>query len=380
MNNPEHSFSDLPAALLEEVIEKTATIGEELISEFSAMQASRTAIRDALLDKGLIRSGHSLPSQPAPTTCAADGTYAVERLLSVDFVAAAAVVVEGLTPPSEKRHWEEPHHMTYIRSEVHHADTATILRSVMIGNELLLAHNAPHDLVMLDGSYTLPVIYFNQGVSKAGSAPLKTAEELRNKLGDYLSAYIKILLAERSDRQFVALPKYSTRRELGLRLGWPDSYDDRWLLTHVLQPGEFTRPLPLAEDAPWHIGLDGLPSNLQVIYKPLIEKATSALRQIYVFYYKPDEWLPALRVEAPVAIATNDHRLSVVIQGLQNQSVGGSMLEPYPIYLADRMVKALARAMPTFRQVAAQQLAENYGGDIGEVFRAMHGYRSESGG
>ena len=55
------------------------------------------------------------------------------------------------------------------------------------------------------------------------------------------------------------------------------------------------------------------------------------------------------------------------------------MLEPYPIYLADRTVKALARAIPAFRQVTTQQISKRYEGDIGEVFFAMHGYRSETG-
>jgi hypothetical protein len=55
------------------------------------------------------------------------------------------------------------------------------------------------------------------------------------------------------------------------------------------------------------------------------------------------------------------------------------MLEPYPLYLADRTVKALARSIPAFRQVATQQISERYDGNISEVFFAMHGYRSEAG-
>jgi hypothetical protein len=55
------------------------------------------------------------------------------------------------------------------------------------------------------------------------------------------------------------------------------------------------------------------------------------------------------------------------------------MLEPYPNYLADRTVKALARALPAFRQVTTQRIAQDFDGDIGEVFFAMHGYRSDSG-
>jgi len=78
-------------------------------------------------------------------------------------------------------------------------------------------------------------------------------------------------------------------------------------------------------------------------------------------------------------VALNPHRLAVVVQGLKHQCAVPSILEPYPLYLADRTVKALARAVPTFRQVATQRLSERYDGDIGEVFFAMHGYRSESG-
>jgi len=32
----------------------------------------------------------------------------------------------------------------------------------MLGSELQMARTAPHDLVMIDGALTLPIIYFNQ--------------------------------------------------------------------------------------------------------------------------------------------------------------------------------------------------------------------------
>jgi hypothetical protein len=105
----------------------------------------------------------------------------------------------------------------------------------------------------------------------------------------------------------------------------------------------------------------------------------AALRDVYVFYYKPHDWLPALRVEVAEVVAANAHRLASVVQGLKHQCATAAMLEPYPVYLADRTVKALARAIPAFRQVTTQRISEKYDGDIGEVFFAMHGYRSESG-
>ena len=103
------------------------------------------------------------------------------------------------------------------------------------------------------------------------------------------------------------------------------------------------------------------------------------LEQVCILYYKPHDWIPALRVEVPKVIAMNPHRLATVLQGIKHQCATPSMLEPYPLYLADRTVKALSRAIPAFRQVTTQRISEKYDGNIGEIFFAMHGYRSESG-
>ncbi len=379
MSNDPTPFADLPAALVEEVLEQTAEVGNRLLATFSGIRGQRKMLREKLDEHELILTEHSLGAPPIPTTCATDGSYAIERLLTIDLVAAAAVIVEGLTPPSETRHWEEPRHTTYVETEVHHAETATVLRAVMVGNELCLAQQAPHDLVMIDGSFTLPIIYFNQALNTAPGSALKCAEGFLKNSKAYLDAYNTLLRSERSDRQFIALPKYSTRREIGQRLGWPENHDDRGLLTLILKPGELTKPLPLERHGQWHLNIDHLPSDIKQAVAPLADDIVDALEQVYVFYYKPHDWLPALRVETAASVARNPHRLATVIQGLRSQCATPAMLEPYPIYLADRTVKSLARAVPAFRQVATQRVSEKYDGDIGEVFFAMHGYRSESG-
>ena len=78
-------------------------------------------------------------------------------------------------------------------------------------------------------------------------------------------------------------------------------------------------------------------------------------------------------------VAENRARLATVIQALRFQCSAPGMLEPYPLYLADRMVKHLGRAVPALRQVTSQRLAVTYGGDIGDVFPNLHGYRTEGG-
>jgi len=374
-------FVDLPAALVEEVLEQTAQVSEVLLDTFNKVKKENDNFRKDLIKKGLIRNESSLGYPPLPTTCAADGSYGIERLLTADLVATAAVAVEGLTPPSEMRHWQQPRHTTYIKSEPHHPDTATVARAIMIGDELLLANKAPHDLIMIDGSLTIPIIYFNQALNKAPETmDLQCSKQFTENVPSYLEAYATILKAERSDKNFIGLPKYTTRREIGRQLGWPPQYDDRGMLSFLLNSGEFTEPLVMEQpDQKWHINTNRLPSEIRNQSDTFTSSVINNLERIFIIYYKPHDWLPALRIEIPNVIATNKHRIAMVIQGIKHQCATPSMLEPYPLYLADRTVKALARAIPAFRQVTTQRISEKYEGNIGDIFLTMHGYRSESG-
>lgn len=379
-------FTDLPAALVEEVLGETTAVAERLLTSFQQVRKDRETLRKQLVDSSLVVTDSSLGYPPMPTTCAADGSYAIERLLTTDLAAATAVAVEGLTPPSEKRHWEQPHHRTFVAAESHDEDTATVLRAVMLGEELRLITGAPHDLVMLDGTFTLPIIYFNQAFGKANqSGQLHCSQKLKQDGLVYLEAYLTVLRSARSDKHFVALPKYSTRREVGRKLNWPKSYDDRGMLTMLLNPGELTKPQRFEHprnregSVTWHLNVPGLPGESRRRARELAGEIVSALKPLRVFYYKPQQWLPAMRIEVAASVASNSHRLATVVQGIKHQTATASMLEPYPVYLADRTAKALARALPAFRQVTTQRISERYDGDVGEVFFAMHGYRSESG-
>lgn len=379
-------FADLPAALVDEVLGQTSAVAQDLLTSFKEVREEREALRAVLANSGLVIAESSLGFPPLPTTCAADGSYAIERLLTTDLAAAAAVAVEGLTPPSEKRHWELPRHRSFVAAEPHIEDTATVLRAVMLGEELRLVTAAPHDLLMLDGTFTLPIIYFNQALNKAPvTTQLRCSEEFLKSCLTYLEAYRTTLRSERSDKHFVALPKYSTRREIGKELGWPETYDDRGMLTMLLNPGELTKPRLMEHprdsegNITWHLNTQRLPAQWKRQAAELAAEIVSVLGTLRVFYYKPQDWLPALRIEVSASVASNAHRLATVVQGIKHQTATPSMLEPYPIYLADRTVKALARAIPAFRQVTTQRISEQYEGDIGEVFFAMHGYRSETG-
>ena len=113
--------------------------------------------------------------------------------------------------------------------------------------------------------------------------------------------------------------------------------------------------------------------------KELVEQIIQFLYNIHILYYRPHAYMPALRLEMSRSIANNPARLSIVLQGIKDQCGTAAIMEPYPLYLADRMVKHLPQAVPAFRQITSQYLAEEYQGKIDDVFVGLHSYRTESG-
>jgi len=261
---------------------------------------------------------------------------------------------------------------------MHDVDTDSILRGIMAGKELELAQNAPHDVVFLDGSLTTPTIFFNQALSKCVESPnLKVSNYLKTNIKNYLIAYKTILSSTRSDHYWVAMPKYTTRREIGTEMKWPASFDDRGLLSTVLEAGEYTKPISLETKGAWHISTTAVFSNEKEEIDALEKEISELVGRIRVIYYRPYTWLPALRIEFSQSIADNPARLSAVLTGIDFQCGTPAILETYPLYMADRMVKHLAKSIPAFRQITSQSLAEKYDGDISDVFISLHGYRTE---
>lgn len=380
MQKPEQNpFAELPEALVEEMLSKSEKVGEILFDSFKEIKSDRTKMREQLKKQNLLKQDTEIGFPEIPTTCGVDGSYAVEKLLATDFAACAAVAIEGLTPPSEKRYWEKPHHRVFIHPEKHNPDTSTIIRGLMMAMELELAVKAPHDIVFLDGSLTTPLIYMNQAINKMLEKETGSSEidkTLRENFQKFLKNYKTILDARRTDKLWVSMPKYTTKRELGRKLNWSSYYDDKAILITILSPGEYIHPIPLEQpQQPWHLRLPYQDKILEELKNELI----SSIKKLYVMYYRPYSWTPVFRIEMASSIATNNSRIAVLLQGLKYQSCTPGILEPYPLYIADRMVKHLGSAIPAFRQTSTKRMIELYQGDIGEIFFSMHGYRTERG-
>lgn len=371
-------FSGLPETLVEDLLKKTDSMSSKLFQSFSQITNDSSKIRETL-QKDLKKDSDIVISKTHPTTCGVDGSYASPKLLSTDIVGIAGVAVEGLTPPSEKRHWPAPRHLSFVEPVQHNDGNMVVARAIMICYELMLAKNAPHDVIFLDGSLTTPLIFLNQaiGTIKGNKKDVskELVDELYRNLEESLSSYREILLSPRSDQIYAAVPKYTSSRDISDKVGY-QNIEDRALLSFIIKPHELLEPFQRKKpNEPFHLKLDGSLSKLQEI----IDKIIPAMNDIYILYYRPHLHFPTIRVEVSKSVATNKARLPILLEAIEYQCSPPSLMEPYPTWLADRMVKHMGPAVNYCTKVTTNQIAKDWKSEgLGNVIMAMHSYRMES--
>ena len=103
-----------------------------------------------------------------------------------------------------------------------------------------------------------------------------------------------------------------------------------------------------------------------------------ALHDLRVIYFRPYGWIPALRLELPGQIASSKTRLSMVLEGVSRQFFSPAVIEPYPLFLADRMVKSLGAGVAVIEQTVAQHVA-GQSADVETTLLCLQNYRTEGG-
>jgi len=257
----------------------------------------------------------------------------------------------------------------------HSKNATNTLRGLMITMELELAAEAPHDLVLLDGSFIVLLIYLNQGLTSFREAPALLRGEFQRRWSDQrvLDRFFALIQSDRT----VAVPKYSGRNELRNFLGANDlpETDGKTLATVILEPDEYITPLPIfhfgGEDTEYHLPEKHCPRERQ-------DQMNQSIENMRVVFYRPYGWAPAVRLELTAPIAASQARLSMVLEGIKRQLFSPAVTEPYPLFLADRMVKSLGAGVAVIEQAVAQQ-AVGGSPDVEATLLCLQNYRTEGG-
>lgn len=370
------SFSDLPDALVRDLLACALPIAEDVRNRIETLRTARDGLRKAAKEHGLIKRKADLDVPREPSVVGIDGSYQIHRLTSLDLCAAAAVAIEG-TSKEAKRYWPEPYHRMWTGGLQHHDSTTGALRSLMVGSELELATEAPHDLVLLDGAFASLVIYINQGLTVVDEVPRALGDELRRRWSEQ-KMFERLVALMRSER-VIAVPKFTSRNEFTSIAGFRPSegVDGKTLATLILEPGEYTQPLRIYDEA---AGAELDRYHLPRRFCPAEDDAPvrEAMRASRVVYYRPFGWVPALRLELPGPVAASLTRLSIALEGLTRQFFSPAVVEPYPLFIADRMVKSLGAGVAAIEQTVAQHVADR-GADMELTILFLQNHRTEGG-
>jgi len=111
-----------------------------------------------------------------------------------------------------------------------------------------------------------------------------------------------------------------------------------------------------------------------------MQEIIDGVKQLHFLYYKPYDWSPALRIEVPKNIVQNPEKLHGILEAVKNQCKIPSLLEPYPLYIADRIAKSVGQGIPSYRQIVTRRMVEEKRINPDDLFFIMHSYRTESNG
>jgi len=368
------SFLEIPASLVEQMLQRTNEIGDILQSSMHDINRKREKFRLQLEQIGLLDNDINFGNVKPLVSGGVDGAYAVDRLLGTDLLFAAAVGVEGINELENGKRIA-PNHDVFVYPEKHNPENMISARAIMVEMEIKLAANAPYDIVYLDGSLTTALIHMYKAINFIENLNSKSSDKIKEDFKDFLISYKKILDLKDTYKYYLGIPKYTSRNDIGKNLHWPENYDDRAILTLILDPGEFTRPKLFTSEEGWHVRLPYENEELRV----LMQQVISGIKNLSVIYYKPHSWCPALRIEMPSATAGDETKLNSILINIKNQCQTPSIMEPFPLYMADRIAKHMAPAIPAYKQIIMNQMTQLNDHNEKDIFFLMHSYRTEGG-
>jgi len=368
------SFLEIPASLVEQMLMKTNEIGDILQSSIHDINCKKEKFRLQLEQVGLLDNDINFRNIKRLISGGVDGAYAVDRLLGTDLLFAAAVGVDGINE-LENGKMIPASHDVYVNPEKHNPENMIAARAIMVEMEIKLAANAQYDIVYLDGSLTTALIHMYKAINFIENLNTKSSDRIKEDFKEFLISYKKILDVEDHEKFYLGIPKYTSRNDIGKNLHWPENYDDRAILTLILDPGEFTRPKLFTSEEGWHVRLPYEDEELDT----LMQQVVSGIKNLCVVYYKPHAWCPALRIEMPAAIARDETKLNTILYNVKSQCQTPSIMEPFPLYMADRIAKHMAPAIPAYKQIIMKQMTQISDNNEKDIFFLMHSYRTDGG-
>ena len=361
-------FGNLPDALINEILTCAEGVGKTARTHVNAQVRARGRLRERAVQQGLVKELPDLSHIPTESVSAVDGSLVSKRLASFDLNAAAALAVDGIGFKNDG---------TNIRHDIaiHPTKPLPYGREVTYALMFCMEYNIASEetntrkLVMLDGAFSTGLI----AISKALDSIENHNDELRNDFFDrWTQNTMRSILEIMTSNRVIALPKRSSANEFRDQTRLFDNlYIDtngRSTASLILNSNEYAGPFCFDTRRPqtWQTGaFPGFRKELSGLFE-----------ELQVVYLKPHPWSHAYRVEMPPVIGNDEQRLHSVLDTIKRQCINSAIMEPYPLYVADRFAKSLPKgANALLDAVRTELIASSEDPEI--AYSMLNAYRTE---
>ncbi len=361
-------FGDLPEALINELLANSDRVSINVKGQIDNVTVQQKNLRERAEKLGLICSLPDMSSMPFKSVGAVDGSHVTVNLASFDLSAAAALGVDGLgfgrgDVDGDLRNYEFECHIT---DPLPHG--TELAYALMFCMEYEVANCMEHDLVMLDGAFSTGMVAISIGLKSIGLQN-DLSNALRNRWFNSVREMLPEILV--TDR-LVALPKRNSSNEFVTQTmlfnNNESDVNGRTVASLILNSDEYTVPFRL-ETHGFYIGDTDL--NLEYV-----RSLNSIYDSMKVVYFKPYDWTPALRIEFTPGQTDDVQSLHEKLEMIKLQCVSPAILEPYPLYVADRFVKSLSKGVSALLQAVRNDVA-HASDDPDLAMRMMYAHRTD---
>jgi len=361
----DNPFSGLPVDLVDGFLSDIKRLSADIAAPLEAVRGNRDRIRGELADKSLLRSLSSGREKRILSSCGIARFRTAAALFSSELIFSAAFAVEGLIPDGGTKRWDEPAHRALVLSDSGSSESGKLLDALSLELVVELGGESPHEIVFMRDPLRMP--FASVLAAMLPAMRLKEREigrEFLTRVKRSLGVFETMCGNGKSGKSWVAVPAGTPAAELGEALGLGGACEDRIAATLLLSDGEYTAPISAAGGELKRV-VD-LPIRDEK-FAAVRDRLVRSMKDVGVVYFRPAAWMPAVRIELDMALAGDDEALSGVLATIRYQCGNPGLDEPYPLYAAQRMVRALERSVPELRRTAAAAIVESGGGSLTEL-------------
>jgi hypothetical protein len=251
------------------------------------------------------------------------------------------------------------------------AGLSGILNAIMLELEMELASESEHDIILLGHSQVEPFCAVIDATGKAfETKDSELSREFLARLKNTLASFKSLACPQNNEKILAGLSCLNSGRPFLSKLNWAAGVNDATFFSLLIEPGEFTAQVPHDKKEIESVTAISINDEKFAALRDSIAEDYSSHR---TFYYRPEEWTQAFRIETTDTVYQDSGALSKLLLSIKAQCCVPGINIPYPLYKAAETSNNMEKALCAASENAVSILAHENPDISAEIFRFLKG-------